>query len=141
VSGNNVTAINADTGQYLWNALTDGNVIGSPVAIENFVFVGSLGGDVVSYDVDYQGSAGSGQPAWLNAAKSTDKFVVGEISILSSSSMFYASSSFLISSNAAQRTFIDLVSSDGPVGTSLNRIESSTPAVHRPRAAAVCFGF
>ncbi len=78
VTGSNVTAINADTGQYLWNALTDGQIQGAPVAMDNFVFVGSLGGDIASYDVNYQGSAGSGNPAWLNAATSRDKFVVGE---------------------------------------------------------------
>ncbi len=78
VTGSNVTAINADTGQYLWNALTDGQIQGAPVAIDNFVFVGSLASEIASYDVNYQGSAGSGKPSWLNAATSRDKFVVGE---------------------------------------------------------------
>ena len=74
-----VVAINADTGALLWSQVTDGAVQGAPVALSNSVFVGSLHGDVVSYDVNYQGSAVSGRPSWINAAQSIDKFVVGEI--------------------------------------------------------------
>jgi outer membrane protein assembly factor BamB len=72
-----VTAVDADTGAYLWSSVTDGLVQGAPVAIANSVFIGSLAGDVVSYDVNYQGSSASGNPAWLNKANSIDKFVVG----------------------------------------------------------------
>ncbi len=72
-----VTAVDADTGTYLWSAVTDGQVQGAPVAIANSVFVGSLAGDVVSYDVNYQGAAASASPAYLNKANSIDKFVVG----------------------------------------------------------------
>jgi outer membrane protein assembly factor BamB len=80
VSGSTVTAFNSDTGSFLWNATMDGAIQGAPVAIDNYVFVGSMAnpGDIISYDVNYQGSAGSGTPAWLNVAKSTDKFVVGK---------------------------------------------------------------
>jgi outer membrane protein assembly factor BamB len=76
-----VTAVDADTGTYLWSSVTDGLVQGAPVAIANSVFIGSLAGDVVSYDVNYQGSSASGNPAWLNKANSIDKFVVGNSSL------------------------------------------------------------
>lgn len=93
-----ITAVDADTGacapqpfhqceivtymprRYLWSSVTDGLVQGAPVAIANSVFIGSLAGDVVSYDVNYQGSSASGNPAWLNKANSIDKFVVGNSS-------------------------------------------------------------
>ena len=78
VFGNNITSLAIDTGAYLWSATADGQIQGAPASIFNSVYVGSLGGDIVSFNVDYQGSAGSGNPAWLNAAKSSDIFRVGE---------------------------------------------------------------
>jgi hypothetical protein len=87
----NVTALNADTGAFLWNAVTDGNIQGAPVAIGNFVFVGSLAGDLVSYDVNYQGASSAATPPWLRAARSSDKFVVGE-----SFSIFDAETSYCL---------------------------------------------
>ena len=58
VFGNNVTSLAIDTGAYLWSASADGQIQGAPASIFNSVYVGSmigsLGGDVVSYNVDYQ---------------------------------------------------------------------------------------
>jgi hypothetical protein len=110
-----VTAVDADTGASLWSSVTDGLVQGAPVAIANSVFIGSLAGDVVSYDVNYQGSSASGNPAWLNKANSIDKFVVGNSPLtLKPKSRVWAA-----------RFGAYAVLADGPVGTSLNKIEFS----------------
>ncbi len=83
-SAGGVVSVNADTGALLWSQATDGAIQGAPVAIQNSVFIGSnsVPGEVVSYDVNYQGSSGDALPPYLKAAKSVDKFVVGELLFL-----------------------------------------------------------
>jgi len=54
VFGNNVTSLAIDTGAFLWSSSADGQIQGAPASIFNSVYVSSLGGDVVSYNVDYQ---------------------------------------------------------------------------------------
>jgi hypothetical protein len=121
-----VVAVDAVTGTYLWSQPTDGAIQGSPVAIANFVFVGSLSGDVVSYDINIQGAQGSSLPPWIKAAQSTDKFVVGELCCSSLVRWPFPRRSILIYA----------VSADGKVGTSINRIDKYTdrPAVRPLRS-------
>jgi hypothetical protein len=121
-----VVAVDAVTGTYLWSQPTDGAIQGSPVAIANFVFVGSLSGDVVSYDINIQGAQGSSLPPWIKAAQSTDKFAVGEL----------CCSSLLRWPFPRHRILIYAVSTDGKVGTSINRIDKYTdrPAVRPLRS-------